>query len=321
MARPQSHPLYWVVALALFVVWSNSFIAISYLLGGESTAAKLDWLSLTVIRFLVAGLICAYYCLFLRRAESVRVIRLHWGRLFVCGFLIVPVYNFSLYYGQQHGVSAPIASLTTALVPLFVLLLSAGLLSERLLQRHIIGLGIAGAGLYFVATARGQALEIEYPALLGITALAPLGFSIYTIISKPLFGKVSPTLWSYLVMSVGTLMVLPWLPGRSWQQLHSLDFSGLMAVLYLALPATVFGLATWNWLLRHLPASRVGFTVFLNPPLTSLSKWVLAALLPGIFTFTVVPREWLGGLLTLLGMGVALGAWSTAIGSRAKNRP
>lgn len=306
--------------MALFLVWSNSFIAISYLLGGENVEAKLDWLTLTVVRFLVAGVLCGSYCLVLRRAESTRVIRHHWRRLLVCGFLLVPLYNFSLYYGQQHGVSAPVASLTSALVPLFVLLLSAVFLAESLLRRHVVGLGIAAAGLYFVATARGESLDVDYPALLALTALAPLGFSIYTILSKPLFTRVSPTLWSYLVLSIGTLMVLPWLPGKSWRQMLALDVTGTISLLYLALVSTVLGLATWNWLLRHLPASTVGFTVFLNPPLTTLSKWALAAGLPGIFTFTVVPREWFGGFLTLLGMGFALGAWNRNTWSRS-SRP
>ena len=44
--RPR--PLLLVVAaLGLFLVWSNSFIAISYLLGADKAAARLDWRALT----------------------------------------------------------------------------------------------------------------------------------------------------------------------------------------------------------------------------------------------------------------------------------
>jgi drug/metabolite transporter (DMT)-like permease len=78
-------------------------------------------------------------------------------------------------------------------------------------------------------------------------------------------------------------------------------------VLYLALPCTVGGFALWTWLLRHLPASTVGFTVFLNPPLTTASKAVLAVLAPATFAFTITGREWLGGGLALGGLAVALG--------------
>ena len=70
------------------------------------------------------------------------------------------------------------------------------------------------------------------------------------------------------------------------------------------------GIRCLTWLLQRLPATAVGFTVFLNPPLTTLSKWALAGLFPAVFTFTIVSREWVGGLVTLLGMGVALGMFS-----------
>ena len=40
-ARPGVLVAVW--ALALFLVWSNSFLAIGYLLGGEQAAAQGDW--------------------------------------------------------------------------------------------------------------------------------------------------------------------------------------------------------------------------------------------------------------------------------------
>lgn len=297
-----------LVALALFLIWSNSFVAVSYLLGREGAAAQLDWLSLGVARFSIAGTACGLYCLVWRRAESLAVLRCYWGRLAVCGFLAVPVYNFGLYYGQQHGVTAPVASLTTTLVPLFVMGLSVAFLGERLSARQLVGFAVAATGMYLVATARTAALDLGYPLLLAITALAPLSWSLLTVISKPLTRSLSPVVWSYMSTAIGTLMVLPLLPGATWSKMRSLDRPGWVALLYLALPCVVLGFAVWTWLLRHLPASTLGFTVFLNPPLTTASKWLLALALPAVFTFTVLPREWLGGLVALAGMGIALSA-------------
>ena len=96
------------------------------------------------------------------------------------------------------------------------------------------------------------------------------------------------------------------LPGAVWRQWSGLDLAGWGALLYLSLPCTVLGFALWTWLLRHLPASTVGFTVFLNPPLTTASKFLLATFLPATFFFTVRPGEWFGGALTLIGMALAV---------------
>jgi drug/metabolite transporter (DMT)-like permease len=295
-----------LTALGLFAVWSNSFIAISFVLGGDADPARLDWIGLTLARFLPASAICGAYCLLLRPAASLAALRGHWGRLLVCGFLAVPGYNLSLYYGQQHGVAAPIASLTTTLVPLFVMILAAVFLGERLTRRNLLGFLLAAAGMAIVAHARNVGDGAGYGWLIAITALAPLSWSVYSVISKPATRHVPPIVWTYLATFVGGLMLLPFVPGPVWRDLAALDRTGWWATLYLSVPCTVLGYALWTWLLRHLPASTVGFAVFLNPPLTTLSKLALASLLPATFLFTIRPGEWIGGALALAGMAVAI---------------
>jgi O-acetylserine/cysteine efflux transporter len=302
-------PRPWILALVslvLFVVWSNTFIAISFLLGRDGAAPRFDWIGITVARFVVAGLPCAAWCLLFRRRESMEIVRRAWGRLLICGFLTVPGYNLALCYGQQHGVPAPVASLTTTLVPLLVMALAAIFLGERLTTRRIAGFAVAASGMALISLAKKSDAGAGYPMLIGITALAPLCWSIYSVVSKPMAGKVSPIVWTYLSTSVGTVYILPLLPGSAWRQWTELDGAGWAAVAYLALPSTVLGFALWTWLLRFLPASTVGFTVFLNPPLTTLSKFLFATLLPATFLFTIQPREWMGGILTLAGLAIAV---------------
>ena len=86
----------------------------------------------------------------------------------------------------------------------------------------------------------------------------------------------------------------------------ALGADGWAALLYLSILCTLAGYAVWTWLLRHLPASTVGFTVFLNPPLTAVSKLALALLLPAVFVWRMEPLEWLGGALSLAGLALAL---------------
>jgi len=305
VSRPPSWALA-ATALLLFVVWSNSFVAIGYLLGSDAAPARLDWVSLTAARFLPASLICGAYCIVARRREALAVLRGHWQRLLLGGLLAVPGYNFALYYGQQHGVPAPVASLTTTLVPLFVLVLAALFLAERTTRRRLLGFAVALVGMVLISLAKQGGDAAAYPLLIAITALAPLCWSIYSVISKPMAGEVSPIVWTYLTIVIGGLLILPLMPASVWGEVAALDAHGWGAVLYLAVPCTVLGYALWNWLLRFLPASTVGFTVFLNPPLTTASKFVLATWLPATFAFTILPLEWVGGAVTLTGLGIAV---------------
>ena len=157
---------------------------------------------------------------------------------------------------------------------------------------------------------RGLAAKVraalDYGKILAITAMAPLFWSIYSIIAKPIMARSSPLVFTYLAISIGSVPLLAMFPWKGREELAQMPVDGWAAVLYLSLLCTFGGYAAWTWLLRHLPASSVGFTVFLNPPLTTISKWAAATLAPATFVFAIRTEEWWGGALTLLGLWIAL---------------
>jgi O-acetylserine/cysteine efflux transporter len=309
------------VALLLFLVWSNSFVAIGFLLGSDSAAARFDWTSLTVARFVTIFPICLVVC-WRRRREVADLFQRHPLRLVVCALLAVPGYNFALYYGQQHGVPAPIASLTTTLVPLFVIGLAVLFLGETLTVWRAAAFALSFAGMLVIAFAkRGAGVPGGYGLSVAVTALAPLCWSLFTVLSKPIAGTVPPLLWTYAYIGLGTLPLLVMLPFTGGPELLALDGTGWAAVLFLSLACTALGFVLWGWLLRRLPASTVGLTVFLNPPLTSLSKFTLSLLFPATFLFRIGPLEWLGGAIVLGGLALALlgPRWAVEVQRRVRS--
>ncbi len=293
-------------ALLLFLIWSNSFIAIGLLLGSEEQAARFDPLSLTVARFVPLLLIVVPIILIVWPREAWRVLRAHWRRLLVCGFLAVPGYSLALYAGQAGGVPPPIASIETSLAPLFLMILSAAFLGERLSRQKLAGFAVAVVGLVLIARAKDDGGSVGYAGYVVLTALAPLAWAIYSVLTKPITKTCHPVLWTFLALVVGTLPLVPLVPFSGGPEMLALDGLGWGALLYLALLCTVFGNAAWNWLVKHMPASSVGFTIFLNPPLTTTSKALLATFFPAIFVFQILPLEWIGGAIVLLGLALAL---------------
>ena len=301
------------VGVALFLVWSNSFVAASYLLGGERGGARFDAVSLSIARFAPILPFCLLWSFAVRRRESLALLRRFPVRAAMSGLLSVPGYNLALYTGQQRGVPAPVASLVTALVPLFLMLLAAVFLAEPLTLRKGIAFSISLAGLATIALshhetggAAGPRSAAGYAALLGVTALAPLCWSIHSILSKPVADVASPLDWTFLTLSLGSLPLVAALPLHGARELAALDAAGWGALLFLSILCTVVGYAVWSWLLRRLPASSVGFFTFLNPPLTALSKFALAALVPATFVWELVPLELAGAGLALAGLALAL---------------
>lgn len=293
-------------AFLLFSMWSLSFVSIEALLTSEAGPARFDWLSLTAARFVPAAALAAAILLLRYRREAATAIRRHPRRLILAGLAMVPGYNFALYSGQQHRVPAPVASLLTALAPLFVMLLSAAFLSERITRRRALGFVLALSGLVAIAFSRENGGAVAYPLRIALTALAPLSWSIYTVLTKPAVRETPPLVWTYLVIVAGSLPLLPVLPFAGGPGLLALDPAGWGWLLHLSVLCTIVGFALWSWLLSHLPATSVGFTIFLNPPMTTGWKLLLAALFPAAFTFSVVSGELAGGALLLAGVGVAI---------------
>ena len=125
-------------------------------------------------------------------------------------------------------------------------------------------------------------------------------------ISKPIMARSSPLVFAYLAISIGSLPLLAIFPWKGREELAQMPLDGWTAVLYLSILCTFGGYAVWTWLLRHLPASTLGFTVFFNPPLTTTSKLVLSLLFPSLFIWQLNAMEWLGGGLALLGLALAV---------------
>jgi drug/metabolite transporter (DMT)-like permease len=301
-AEEERRPGPWMLAGAtagLFLVWSNTFLAFEVLLG------RMAWVDLLVARMVPVGLLAALWCVLVRRREATEALRRHPGRVVAAALLSVPGYGVALYFGMANHVAGPIASLLTTLSPLYLLLLGVTLLGERVTARKTLGLGLGLAGVVLIASARGEGGG-GYALHVAIVAMAPLCWSLYSALSKPVLGDVPPLVWTYVVLAVGAVPLLPVLALR-WEHLApALSGEVVLLLAYLVLAATIGGNAVWSWLLRHLPASTVGLTIFLNPPLTTASKALLAALFPASFAFAITGREWVGGALALAGVAVAV---------------
>jgi drug/metabolite transporter (DMT)-like permease len=293
-----------LATIALFLVWSNSFIAMSYLLGGEAAKQRLDWVTLTTVRFAPVTLLAALYCFGLRRAESLALLRKHGPRLLACGLLAAPAYGFALYWAMEQGVPAPVASLITALSPMFLLVLGAAFHGERVTWRRAAGFAVCLAGVVLISAARR--IEGASALPIAVACLAPLCWSLLSTLSKPVAQDVPPFLWTSLYLVAGGIPLLLALPWAGAREMANLGGAGWAALLYLSLLCSFFGFAVWAWLVKRLPVSTAGLTVFLNPPLTLASKALLVALFPAVFPFEVLKGEIAGGAVVLAGLAVAL---------------
>jgi drug/metabolite transporter (DMT)-like permease len=265
-----------MLLLLLFVIWSNSFTAIKHLRG------ILPPMELVLARFLPVSIFCLLYLVLSRkrRRECVEILRNAWPKLLGLSLFGVVGYNYFLYVGQSE-IKPGAAALLTTLAPIFTLLLAVPLLKERVPLRRTLGILIAFAGLYVVVAWGRVGLgrvtgisnaDVRYAL---ITALAPLSWSLYTIIGKDLVHRYSAVTVTYLSLVIGAIPLLPAWGPHFGATIATMGWTYWIALVYLSLFCTIIGFWIWITGLKALPATSVASFIYLNPPLAALFGWML----------------------------------------------
>ena len=242
--------------VGLFLVWANAFTFV------RIATRSLTPANLAILRF---ALVWPFLFLFpglyrLRKLEP-----RDWPRLLLVSFLMVAGYHLALNAAETR-VTASVAALTAGFAPILTGVLSALILRERLPGRRVVGLVVSLAGL--VVLVLGINGRVELTSLLGVflAFLAPLCWSLSTVLSKPLVTKyrgLDVTIWG---LFLGTLFLLPWLrPTSLVSQVVTMPFIAWASVAYLAYLSILLAYPVWFKALETKRASETGMFFYLNP--------------------------------------------------------
>jgi drug/metabolite transporter (DMT)-like permease len=269
--RLLSSPATWTALLILVtLIWGNSFIAVKVIVQHISP------LELVTVRFVPVALIFAALLLPTRGREVWAMIRADGWRLAFLGLTGAVLYNTFLGWGETR-VAAGTASLIIALNPTFIYTLSILVLGERFLWRRTLGLAVAFAGLFVIVRwGSGRPIALDDIGYALIVMLAPLNWAVYTISGKAVIARHPPLLVVGVSMIFAGLFSLVFVRPSLIAQLPALPASFWWAVLFLAVPCTVFAFVVWFGALERMPAGRVAGFVYLVPMFAvTFSRWLL----------------------------------------------
>ncbi len=250
----------WPALLLLVtLVWGNSFIAIKHIVQYVTP------LELVTVRFVPVALIFAAWLLPTRGRQVWQLVRAESWRLVLLGLVGAVLYNAFLGWGETR-VAAGTASLIIALNPAFTYTLSVLVLGERFVWRRALGMAIAFGGLFVIVRwGSGRPVTVDDLWYAFITMLAPLCWAVYTILGKSVVARHPPLLVTGVSMMFAGLFSLLFVRPSLLSQLPTLPTSFWWAVLFLAVPCTVFAFAVWFGALERMPAGRVVGFVYLVP--------------------------------------------------------
>ena len=280
----------WVVLLVLVtLMWGNSFIAIKHIVEYVSP------LELVTLRFVPVALTFTLILLPSRGGRVREMIREEGWRLAFLGLTGAVLYNAFLAWGETR-VPAGTASLIIALNPAFIYVLSLVLLDETFHWYRAVGLGVAFGGLLIIIRwGTGQPVTIGDARYVFITMLAPTMWAVYTIFGKSVITRHPPLMVTGASMVFAGLFSLIFVRPALLMRIPTLPLSFWGAVLFLALPCTVFAFLVWFSALEHMPASRVAVFIYLVPMFSvSFSHWILGE--------PITPALLLGAAVLIVGV-------------------
>lgn len=274
-----------LLALAIVAIWGFNFVVI------KLSVDALPPLLAAALRFLFAAFPAL---LFFKPPKT------SW--LLVIGFGLS--YGFGLYLflniAIATGMPAGLASVVLQTQAFFTILIAFFVLKESPRWMQILGGAIAFLGVGVIALER-----FEGAAFLpfGLTLLAALAWGIANVLARRA-GRVNPislTVWGALVATV-PLFVMSALtegPEHLINFVRAPDLWTIGLLVFLAYPATLFGIGAWNYLLARHPALIVAPFTLLVPITGLLSGWL-------VLGETISMIEIAGGMLVIIGLGVTV---------------
>lgn len=280
--------VYLLLAL-LVVFWAGAFVAIRILVEHASA------LTIAFIRFVLTtgGLVAV---MAVARPERPRIEPGDRGRVAVLALTGVGVYHLALNYGE-HFVSASVASLIVASMPVMVALLSPVLVDERPDRTEWAGILIAllGVAVLILRGTPGAEIRVDSVGGAAVIAIAPVSWAVYTLVGKPLVPKYGALYLTTITVGVGTVMLAVVALPSTVRDLPRLTLGDWGWLAFLAFACSVYGYTVWLYALRALDASKVAAWVYLVPLVAIV--WGATVLDEGVTWYVAV-----GGVLVLSGV-------------------
>ncbi len=288
----------FILALLVVIVWGANFTVIKLGLNGVPS------MLLVALRYLITAFPAVF---FIKKPNT------EWKYIILYG-LAVGVGQFScLFYAMEIGMPAGLASIIVQLQGFISPIFAYMFLHEKLKPKQIIGILIAGVGLYVIGTATeiNGISAVPLGALL-LTIGAPVFWSLSNIVARfasqktaakgeklDMFGLV---VWSSLIPPLPLLIMAFMLdsPNTIYSAIANMNGMSIFAVLYLAFGATVFGYGVWNYLIAKYPMGKIAplslmvpvtglFTagIVLSEELSKLQQYGVAIILFGLLVTNI----------------------------------
>jgi drug/metabolite transporter (DMT)-like permease len=262
----------FALAFLAVILWSGNFVAARALHG------EISPVSLSFFRWLLATLVLFPIALQNVKREW-KALLPHTRYLSFTALTGVTIFNTFVYIAGKYTTATNMALIGTTASPVFVFLISAFFLKQKLSPFQYTGISLCIIGILALLS-KGNIGQLQHFRFttgdLWILAAA-LSFAIYTILVRRKPHHLSSTTFLFALFFLGTLFLLPAFVIDLFSS-KSISWNSTLigALLYLGICASVIAFLSWNLSIRQLGAPRTALFGNLIPVFSSLeAAWLL----------------------------------------------
>ena len=273
-----------IIALSVTVfIWASTFTVIK--IGLE----RITPLNLSFVRSILATFFLLGWLLLKGNRQGIaRALKFHLG--YVIGLGVVGVALFNIFQNIGIGLtSSGVASLLVASNPVFILILSASFLGEKITKSKAAGIVLGFVGIIIVTfLGKNMALLLRSGSFWGniLALLSAVCWAVYSVMNKSALKRYSPLTLTALAYVFGSIILFFFcFAFEDVSLIFQWSLSSWLILLYLGILASGVTFYLWNYALSIMEASRVSVFIFLIPVLAILlGKVILNETITG-FTF------------------------------------
>lgn len=254
---PRPATLISLVTLML-AIWTLNFII------GKITLRHLPALTLVSFRLVLASIVMSViYAVTPNRTPLDRGD----GRLFIILGIVGVVLNQGGFTYGLNFTTAGHSAIIIAIAPVVVLILARIFGLETISRRKAIGIALCFAGAWVLATENGLA-SFNTSTVKGdlITLQSMFAYSIFVVLAKKVAPKYDTVTMNFYNFLVAGIVLLPVAIHQgavlNWRQV---GWTAWLGLLYMSVGASVTAYLIYYWALRHMEASRLAATTYIEP--------------------------------------------------------
>ncbi|MBX3042479.1 MAG: EamA family transporter [Candidatus Kapabacteria bacterium] len=277
-----------------FIIFLQQLISSSTHIVAKGVTNELEPVLILLFRALIATSVYFAY-LAIRRSSWKRIEPRDWWLVALLGILNIPLNQYFFLVGISHT-TAPNVSLAYALTPVFVFIVAAIFLKEKVTFLKIVGIAIAVSGAIVLLSEKGFNFSSETMKGDIFALMASFSWGLYTIIGRNFTRKYGAIYSTALAMASGAFFFIP----VFFTFGGNLDISHITILnwgqlLYLGAITSGLGYALWFYALKKIEASKLAVFNNFQPVLTAILAFL-------IFGTHVTEYFIIGGIMIIAGV-------------------